>query len=85
MTNQPTHTIRLGRLQAAIWSNTTEKGVLHNVTFERRYNTEEGWKSSGSFGRDDLLIVAKLADLAHTWIASQKPASAKAEGEAVAA
>ena len=26
------------------------------------------WKQSGSFGKDDLLLLAKLADLAHTWI-----------------
>ena len=27
--------------------------------------------NADSFGRDDLLVVAKLADLAHTWICEQ--------------
>ena len=26
------------------------------------------WHQSQSFGRDDLLLVAKVADLCHTWI-----------------
>ena len=31
--------------------------------------TKKGeWHQSQSFGRDDLLIVAKVADLCHTWI-----------------
>ncbi len=49
---------------------TTEKnGVRHNVTIQRLYTDEEGhWQTSTSFGRDDLPLVAKVADLAHTWI-----------------
>ncbi len=26
------------------------------------------WKESTRFGRDDLPLVAKVADMAHTWI-----------------
>jgi len=26
------------------------------------------WKESQMFGRDDLPLVAKVADLSHTWI-----------------
>ena len=66
--NRPVHTIRIGRIRAAIWSNSSEKGTWHNVTFERNYKDGEDWKSSDAFGRDDLLVLAKLADLAHTWI-----------------
>ena len=29
------------------------------------------WHQSQSFGRDDLLLVAKVADLCHTWIYRQ--------------
>ena len=29
---------------------------------------KENWKSTSSFGRDDLLVVAKVADMAHTKI-----------------
>jgi len=32
------------------------------------YKDGEEWKQSDSFGRDDLPLVAKVADMAHTWI-----------------
>lgn len=68
---RPVHEIRLGRIRAAIWENATEKGVRHNVTVSRLYKDGEQWKDTTSFGRDDLLLVAKVADLAHTWICAQ--------------
>ena len=69
--NRPAHEVRLGRIKAAIWANSTENGVRHNVTFSRLYRDGEDWKDSDSFGRDDLLLLAKVADLAHTWIFEQ--------------
>lgn len=65
---KPVHEIRLGRIRAAIWANDTEVGVRHNVTLSRLYKDEEGWKDSTSFGRDDLPLIEKVADMAHTWI-----------------
>lgn len=65
---RPVHEIRLGRIRAAIWRNETEGGVRHNVTLSRIYKDGNDWKDSGSFGRDDLPLVAKVVDLAHTWI-----------------
>jgi len=66
--NKPVHQIRIGRIRAAIWANQTDSGLWHNVTFERTYRDGEAWKSSDSYGRDDLLVLAKLADMAHSWI-----------------
>ena len=34
---RPVHEVRIGLIKAAIWGNTTEEGIRHNVTFERRY------------------------------------------------
>ncbi len=65
---KPVHEIRLGAIKAAIWANDTQNGIRHNVTLQRLYKDEDEWKSSDSFGRDDLLLVAKVADLAHSWI-----------------
>ncbi|MCB9610223.1 MAG: hypothetical protein H6716_26785 [Polyangiaceae bacterium] len=70
-TKKPVHEIRLGSIKAAIWANDTQNGVRHNVTLQRLYKDEEEWKSSDSFGRDDLLLVAKVANMAHTWIFEQ--------------
>ena len=66
--NQPAHEVRLGAIKAAIWQNDTEAGVRYNVTFERLYHQEGEWRSTSSFGRDDLLLLGKVADLAHSWI-----------------
>jgi hypothetical protein len=66
---RPVHEVRLGRIRAAIWANKTDDGKLrHNVTFTRIYKDGEEWRDSTSFGRDDLFLVMKVADLAHTWI-----------------
>ncbi len=65
----PVAKVRIGLITASIWENTTDKGTFHNVTFERRYKDGEGnWKSSHSYNADDLLALAKAADLAHTKI-----------------
>ena len=68
--NKPVAEVRVGAVKAAIWPNQTESGVVrHNVTFSRIYKDAEGnWKSTSSFGRDDLLVLAKVADQAHTKI-----------------
>ena len=68
--NKPVAEVRVGAVKAAIWPNQTDSGVVrYNVTFSRIYKDGEGnWKSTSSFGRDDLLVVAKVADMAHTKI-----------------
>ena len=66
---KPVDEVRLGALKAAIWRNERDNGARFNVTFSRSYRDSEGnWKSTSSFGRDDLLVVAKLADRAHSRI-----------------
>ena len=73
--NRPVHEVRIGRVRAAIWENETQNGMRHNVTFSRLYNDGDGWKDSTSFGRDDLPLVAKVADQAQLWIYGQSPKS----------
>jgi hypothetical protein len=72
--NRPVHEVRFGTIRAAIWANQTEQhGVIYNVTVSRSYKNSSGdWKDSDSFGRDDLLIVAKALDEAHTWICQEQ-------------
>jgi len=78
--NRPVHEFRLGRIKAAIWENETQSGPRHNVTITRLYKDGENWKDSSSFGRDDLPLVAKVADMAHTWIFTHGGESANGEG-----
>lgn len=67
----PVHHVQLGRIRAAVWKNDTEQGVRYNTTFSRSYKDGEEWKSTDSFGRDELLIVAEAARLAFLWIHEQ--------------
>ena len=69
---KPAHEVRLGSIKAAVWANQTTSGLRYNATLSRLYKDgDDQWKSSDSFGRDDLLVVAKVADLAHSWISRQ--------------
>ena len=74
---KPVHEVRMGRIKAAVWANDTEGGIRHNVTFTRLYKDGEQWKDSTSFGRDDLPLLAKVADQAHTWIFANQNGSEK--------
>ena len=67
----PVHEIRMGRIKAAIWANETDNGTRHNVVITRLYKDGDEWKRTESFGRDDLPLISKVADLAHTWIFEQ--------------
>lgn len=78
---RPAHEVRLGRIKAAIWENDTQNGMRHNVTVSRLYKDGEQWKDSNSFGRDDLPLVAKVVDQAHTWIFDNGNGSAQEPSE----
>ncbi len=66
--NLPVKTFRLGRIKAAVWENEGEQ-KFYSVTFARTYRDEaNNYHDTDSFGRDDLPLVAKLADQAHTFI-----------------
>jgi hypothetical protein len=67
---RPVYEVRLGFIKAAIWENATGDSVRYNVSFSRLYKNkdETEWKTTDTFGRDDLLVLAKVADQAHTWV-----------------
>lgn len=77
--DKPVHEVRLGAIKAAIWKNDTENGVRYNTTIRRLYKDGDEWKDTDSFGRDDLLVVAKVSDLAHTWIHQEAQAKGSEE------
>lgn len=65
----PVKTLRLGRIKAAVWENEADQKKFYNVTFARTYMDDaRNFHDTESFGRDDLPLVAKLADQAHTFI-----------------
>ena len=71
MSNQPVQEIRIGRIRASIWLNDTEHGAKHNVIFTKLYKAADRWQDTATFGRDDLPLVSKVAELAHAWILQQ--------------
>ena len=71
MTKKPVHEVRFGLIKAAVWRNQTKAGDRYSVTFTRLFRNGDRWSESSSYGRDDLPLVAKAADLAHTWIFEQ--------------
>ncbi len=80
--SQPAHKLRNGVLQVTIWRNHSEKGNWYSVIPSRSYKQgDDAWKETDSLGREDLLPMAKLLDLADTWIMHQQQADAKARRE----
>src|SRR5262245_38515942 len=65
--SQPVKTLRMGRIQAAVWENHSDKGPFYNVTLRRDYKEGDTWKSSNSFGRDDLLVLCQVLGAAYTF------------------
>jgi hypothetical protein len=60
--DKPIHEVRMGMIKVAVWKNDTQNGVLYKATFSRSYRDGNEWKTTESFGRDDLLVLAKVAD-----------------------
>lgn len=71
MSKPPVHEFRFGLIKASIWLSSTKAGHRYSVTFTRLFRNGDRWSESSSYGRDDLPLVAKAADLAHTWIFDQ--------------
>ena len=70
---EPVHRILLGNIKALIWENVTKEGrVWFNVEIFRCYRDNGERKDATTFGRDDLPIVAKAADMAYAWIWGQQ-------------
>ena len=68
-TSKPVAKISLFPVTAAIWQNEKDGKSYYSVTFQRSYKNEKGnWQNSESFGAADLLLLAKVADQAHSEI-----------------
>ena len=78
--NRPQKELRMGRIKALIWRNERQDGhSVHNVTFSRLYRDGEAWKESTSFGRDDCLLVAQVAQQATAWMYAQREHESEVE------
>jgi hypothetical protein len=61
---------------AAIWRNEKDGRSFYSVSFQRSYKDEKGkWRNSESFGAGDLLLLAKVADAAHSEVQKLRDAN----------
>ena len=79
--NVPIEQLRHKRLKVAIWKNPSANGLFYTVTISRSFKKDENWFDTSSFRFDDLPIVAKLLNDAHSvisrLIANDKAPAAK--------
>ena len=85
-TKKPAAKISIHPVSAAIWRNQNQKGVFYSVTFERSYKDDAGkWQTSSTFNANDLLLLAKVADQAHSEIVKLRANDRQADTEDEAA
>ena len=58
--NKPVAELRIGTVKATVWENEVGGITRHNVTFSRIYRDEGQWKTTHSFGFNNLLIPPSL-------------------------
>jgi hypothetical protein len=84
--NKKPEKITIYPVSAAIWRNENNGKAFYSVTFERSYKDDAGkWHTSSSFNSNDLLLLAKVADQAHTKIQELRANDRQAQPEDQAA
>lgn len=67
--NTPLFKTKIGLVKGSVWLNDS----YYSVTILRSYKDAEGnWHDTGSYGHDDLLNVAKVAERCETFIAGKR-------------
>ena len=76
--NKPVKSFRLRGITASIFENSSEDGKsFYKVTLQRSYKQGDEWKSTNSFGRDDLPLVSLLTKQAWEFILNTESNSQK--------
>ena len=73
--------LRAGRIQVSIWTNTTNDGkVWYSVTGCRTYKDQKGqWQNANSYGIEDLLVLSEMLKSAWGKILELRAKSPEAE------
>lgn len=67
--NRPVHQVRLGRIKAAVFEN--GDNAPRKVQFTALYKEGDEWRGFASFTREDLSLLAKVADQVHSYLYEQ--------------
>ncbi|MGO9468052.1 MAG: hypothetical protein ACLQVF_28295 [Isosphaeraceae bacterium] len=70
---KPVYKLKDGAIDVSVWENEGKDGRFYSVTHHRSYKKGDAWKESGSYGQDDLLVLAKLLELSYQWILLHRP------------
>ena len=74
--NRPLAKFKAGSVVCAVWENEAQIGgqtkTVLKATVERRYKTEDGWKSSGSYGRNEIPLVRHVLQQAFELILQER-------------
>lgn len=77
---KPVDTLRDGSLKATIWKNEGENGPRYSVNLTRTWRDEQGnYHDSDSFSGNELLRIARLANIAYDEIAIHRENDRKAQ------
>jgi hypothetical protein len=70
---KPKFQLQIGAIKCVVWANQGKDGEWYSIAFSRSYlDSQKNWKSADSFGADNLLVLAKLAERAWELIAKEK-------------
>jgi hypothetical protein len=70
---RPAHEIRRGPIKATIWENKGKDGVFFKFTVARLYKEGDDWKSTSSFGSQDIPKLAGVLVQVEDWIRENTP------------
>jgi hypothetical protein len=79
MSAKAVHVIRFGMIKCEIFARHTRNGDRFVVTATRLFRNGDQWQESKQFFREDLLLLAKALDLAHSWIYAHSDSMAPAQ------
>lgn len=68
--NTPVFKTKIGLVKGSVWLNDT----FYSATITRSYKSEDEWHDTTTYGHDDLLNVAKVAERCEMFIASKRAA-----------
>jgi hypothetical protein len=78
--SKPAGKVKIFPITASIWRNEKDGRAYYSVTFERSYKDDAGeWNYTSTFYAGDLLLLAKVADQAHTEVSKLQASDRQAQ------
>lgn len=64
ISKKPVARVKVGKVQGAVFANSTENGVFYGTTFQCGYRVDGKWKNGYSFDLNGLLALRHAVSLA---------------------